>query len=483
MARTARATLDPAVIKKLDEALHGEIVMPENDRYDAARSVYNAAIDRYPSVVAYCTGAADIFACIRFAQENDIVAAVRCGGHSIAGNSVCDDGIVIDLSQMNGIRIDPRNRRVAAQGGTKWGALDHETDAFGLATVGGVYSKTGIGGLTLGGGVGWLMRKHGLTCDNLLGVDMITADCELIRADPEENADLFWAMRGAGHNFGVVTTFEYRLFELRSQLLAGGVFFHGERRREAIEFYREWARTEPDEITSFLVFLNVPYSPHFADELHGQPAVGIAACHTGTIKEAEAALRPLRDWAEPILDTIQPTRYPVLQQMSDPEWPPGLRHHWKSIFLNDSDSLADVILDYCGRYEAPRLGVDAADDVSPQPINYFEIGHMGGAVGRVGGNDTAFNHRDATYLANLTPVWTHPDDSERMVDWARSFWNSLEPFSPGVGYVNYFTDEGEDRVRLAYGPQKYHRLAALKATYDPSNFFRLNPNIRPNEDA
>lgn len=474
------AALDPAVVERLRGRMRGRVIEPADPAYDEARSVYNAMIDKRPALIARCAGVGDVLACIELAHEHELLVAVRGGGHSVAGRSVCDGGLVIDLSPMDGIRVDPVRRTARAEGGVTWGAFDHETSAFGLATTGGVVSTTGIAGLTLGGGIGWLMRKHGLTCDNLLSVDLVTAEGRFVRASEDENPDLFWGVRGAGANFGIVTSFEYRLHPLRERVLAGLLLYPGERRRDVLRLYNEWAQAEPDELTSFLVFLNAPALPSLPPEHRGKPVVGLALAHSGPLEEAERAIRPLRERAEPIVDLIAPVPYPALQRMSDDDWRWGNRNYWKPEFLGDlSESLIDTILEHCDRFVPPTFEPRQGGPIAAQPINYCELGHLGGAVGRVGESETAFGHRDAPYLANITAVWTLEEETDRLVSWARDFSRALQPFSHGAGYVNYFVDEDEERLRAAYGAEKYERLVDLKTKYDPANFFRLNENIVP----
>jgi FAD/FMN-containing dehydrogenase len=382
---------------------------------------------------------------------------------------------------MRGVRVDPAARTVRAEGGAGWGDFDHATAAFGLATTGGVVSTTGIGGLTLGGGIGWLQGKYGLTCDNLLSVDVVTADARFVKASETENPDLFWGIRGGGGNFGIVTSFEYRLHPIGERILAGALLYPGEKARELLLAYGQWAEVEPDEITSFMVFLTAPSWPTLPERLHGKPMVGLGAAHCGTLAEAEKALAPLRELAEPVLDLIAPVPYTTLQRMSDDDWRPGLLNYWKPEFLQPmSEALADTIVEHTGRFVAPVLDDRPTDVIAAQPVNCFEIGHMGGATRRIGEMDTAYSRRDADYLVNITSVWTREEESERMVAWARDFSQALRPFSAGGGYVNYFvSDDGEERVKATYGPEKYGRLARLKAKYDPANFFSLNPNIKP----
>ena len=477
------AVLTDAMAAELESRLHGRIIRPDDPDYDEARSVYNRMIDRRPALIARPAGTADVVACVAFARGHDLQVSVRGGGHSVAGRAVCDDGLVIDLSDMNAVHVDPVRRVARAQGGATFAALDHETCAFGLAAVGGVVSTTGIAGLTLGGGIGWLQSKYGLTCDNVLLAEVVTADARVVKASATENEDLFWGLRGGGGNFGIVTWFEYRLHPIPDQILAGPLLYDGDKASELLRWYGDWTKAEPDEITSFMVFLNTPAWPILPERLHGKPMVGLAVAYCGSLKDAERAYQPIRQAAEAELDLIEPVPYTKLQTMSDYDWRPGRLNYWKPSFLQPmSEGLADTIVENVGCFVPPDLGDESADVISAQPTNCFEIGYMGGATRRVGENDTAYSRRDADYLINVTSVWEKPEESERMIAWAQKFSKALRPFEVGGGYVNYFSsDEGDERVRATYGPEKYARLAALKQKYDPTNFFRLNPNVKPSD--
>jgi FAD/FMN-containing dehydrogenase len=468
-------------VSKLRSNFSGELIEPASPGYDDARTVYNAMIDRRPALIARCSGVADVLACVELGHEAEVIVSIKGGGHSVAGNAMCDDGLVIDLSQMNGIRVDPARRTVRAQGGVTWGLFDRETTAFGLATTGGVVSTTGIAGLTLGGGLGWLTRKYGLSCDNLLSADVVTADGRFLTANEDENADLFWALRGAGSNFGVVASFEYQLHPIGEQILTGVLLFPGDLRREVLRFYGEWSQVEPDEITSFLILLDAPEIPAIPDEHHGKPIAGLAFAHCGSLEEAEKAVEPLRKFGPPLAEFVQPMRYVDFQTMSDNDWRFGNRNYWKPEFLQEiSEAMIDTILENAAAFVPPNFQPQEGENLSAQPINYFEIGHMGGAAGRVGEMDTAFGHRDAPYLVNITSVWEDPSEDERMIAWARSFSQALQPFSAGGGYTNYFSpEEPQERLRASFGEEKFERLVDLKTKYDPENFFRRNQNIKP----
>ena len=444
----------------------GELIRRDHPSYDGARRVWNGAIDRHPALIARCTGVADVLAVVRFAREHDFLVAVRGGGHNVAGTAVCDDGVVIDLSPMKAMRVDPIARTARAQPGLLWGEFDHETQAFGLAAPGGIVTHTGIAGLTLGGGLGWLMRRYGLTCDNLLSADVVTADGELVRASADENTDLFWGLRGGGGNFGIVTSFEYQLHPVGPTLMAGVILHPAAMAREVLDFYRHFISSAPDELMSIVVLRMAPSAPFLSPEIHGQPVVIIAVCYAGTVDEGERALAPLRRFGEPLADLIQPTLYASHQSMIDASVPHGLGYYWKSEYLRPlSDELIDTLVAHAWRVATPE--------------SYTAMFHMGGAVGREDREGSAFEDRYAAHAMTIDGVWSDPDASEPCMAWARNFWDAVRPHSTGRVYVNFLGEEGQDRVRAAYGAQKYERLRALKRKYDPTNFFRVNQNIVP----
>ena len=466
---------------QLEARLHGRVIRPDDSDYDEARTIYNRMIDRRPALIARPRGTADVVTCVDFARTHEVQVSVRGGGHSVAGRAIAENGLVIDLSDMNAVHVDPERRVARAQGGTLFATLDHETSAFGLACPGGVVSTTGIAGLTLGGGIGWLHNKYGLTCDNLISAEVVTADARVVTASETENDDLLWGLRGGGGNFGIVTWFSYRLHPIPDRILAGALLYDGELADELLHWYGDWTKEEPDEITSFMVFLNAPAWPNLDERLHGKPMVGLAAAYCGSPEDGERAFRPIREAAKAEMDLIEPIPFTTLQSASDHDWRPGRLNYWKSSFLEPmSDGLADTIIEQVGCFVPPDLDDELTDVISAQPTNCFEIGYMGGATRRVGEMDTAYSRRDAEYLINVTSVWEKPDESERMIGWAKGFAEALHPFEVGGGYVNYFTsDEGQERVRATYGPEKYARLAALKQKYDATNFFNMNPNVTP----
>jgi FAD/FMN-containing dehydrogenase len=450
----------------LSRHFRGALIRPGDAAYDAQRRIWNGAIDRRPAVIARCTGAADVRAAVGFARERELVVAVRGGGHNVAGTAVCDGGIVIDLSPMKGTWVDPRARVARAQPGLLWGEFDHETQAFGLATPGGIVSHTGIAGLTLGGGLGWLMRRHGLTADNLLAAEVVTADGALVRASPEEHADLFWGLRGGGGNFGIVTSFEYRLHAVGPTVLAGVILYPAARAREVLSSYRDTIASAPDELMTIVVLRMAPAAPFLPSELHGQPVVIIAVCWSGPVEEGERAVAPLRRLGEPLADLVRPTSYVSHQALLDPSVPHGLGYYWKSEYLPPlSDALIDRLVAHAWRV--------------PTPESYAAVFHMGGAVGREDPDGSAFEDRTAAHAMTIDGVWSNPAASGACIAWARGFWDAVRPHSTGRVYMNFLGEEGEDRVRAAYGPAKYERLRALKRKYDPTNVFRMNQNIVP----
>jgi hypothetical protein len=463
--RSATA-LDDAALADLARHFRGELIRPGNPRYAAARAVWNGAIDRHPGLVARCTSATDVRAAVRFARERDLLVAVRGGGHNVAGTAVCDGGIVIDLSPMKGVWVDPGGRKARAQAGLLWGELDRETQPFGLAVTGGIISHTGIAGLTLGGGLGWLMRRHGLAADNILSADVVTADGNFLRASAEEHTDLFWGLRGGGGNFGAVTSFEYRLHPVGPIVLAGMILHPAAKVREVLGFYRDFIGTAPDELTTIVVLRVAPPAPFLPPWVHGQPVVVIAACYAGSVEDGERAVAPLRQFGAPLVDLIRPTPYVCHQSFFDPTAPHGLGYYWKSEYV---PSLSDPLIDTLAER---AWGAPTAE-------SYTIIFHLGGAVGRVDQEASAFEDRRAGHAVNIDAVWSDPARASACVAWTRELWEAVRPHSTGRVYVNFLGEEGQDRVRAAYGEAKYERLRALKRKHDPTNFFRLNQNIRP----
>ena len=454
-----RTVLPEAAVDEFTEGLRGQLILPEDNGYDEARAIWNGMIDKRPALIARCAGVSDVINSVKFARANNLLVAVKGGGHSFPGNSVCDDGMMIDLSLMTSVRVDPNKRSARAEGGVKWFDLDHETQAFGLATTGGTVSTTGIAGLTLGGGVGWICRKHGLSVDNLLSADVVTADGKFLTASATENQDLFWGLRGGSGNFGVVTSFEYQLHPVGPDVLAGLLVYPLEKAKEVLSFYQEFVSDVPDELMTSTGFAKAP---------DGQPVVVIIVCYSGAMDEGEKLLRPLREFGSPLEDDIGPMAYTTLQAMLDDDAPPGIRNYIKTNFMKGIDDDAAVMM---------------AEHFKSAPSRYsvVTIFQLGGAVSRVGKEDTAFYHRDAGYHVFLSSAWEDPGDDEKNIRWVREAWSVLQRFSPGGVYVNEMGDEQEsiERVKEAYGENTYQRLVALKNKYDPTNFFRLNPNIKP----
>lgn len=461
-----RTTLGEGSIAELAQALRGELIGPHDPGYDEARTIWNGAHDRRPALIARCAGAADVLAAVEFARSENLLVAVRGGGHSIPGFSTCDDGIVIDLSPMRGVRVDPGARTVHAQPGLTWADLDHETQAFGLAVTGGLVSTTGIAGFTLGGGIGWLMRKHGLACDNLVSADVVTADGRLVHASAQENAELFWGLRGGGGNFGVVTSFEFELHPVGPTVLGGAVFYPGERAGEILRFYREWTAQAPEELTTLVSLATAPPAPFIPEQWHGRRVVAIPALYAGPVQEGERAVRALRELGEPIADLIGPMPYTAMQSMLDALWGPGAHNYFKAGWMRGLD---DDAIDTLVRHH----------QTITSPASEIHVHHMGGAVGRVPAGATAFGDRSAPFLLNIAASTPSADGYGAMVEWAQELHRAIEPALTGGTYVNFLSAEGQERVEAAYGADTYRRLTALKDAFDPTNLFHLNQNVPP----
>ena len=452
-------------IDELRSAFRGEIVTPEDDGYAEHRKVWNGSIDRKPAMIARCAGVSDVRTAVRFARERDLLVAVRCGGHSFPGLSVCDDGMVIDLGLMRGVRVDPAAERVRAQGGVLLGDLDRETQSFGYAVPAGIVTHTGLAGLTLGGGIGWIMRKHGLTIDNLTSVDVVTADGGFVTASETENADLFWGVRGGGGNFGIVTEFEFQMHRLGPEVVAGPVFWPAEQAADVLHFYRDWLASCPDELMTIVVQRRAPDLPAVPRELVGQLVIAVAVCYAGDVAEGQRVVQPLKSFGTPVLDLCMPKPYLAHQKMFDPSFRHGCWYYVRSC---DLAALTDEVIDVVAAF-----GMQITS-----PITSVALWQMGGAVARVDEGATAFHGRHAGFTFNINGNSLTGEGFEDQRRWAREYWDALSPFHTSV-YVNFLMEEGEERVRQAYGDTKYERLKALKRTYDPTNFFRLNQNISP----
>jgi FAD/FMN-containing dehydrogenase len=457
--------VDQTALTELERSFRGQLVRPGDPAYDEQRKVWNGSIDRSPALVARCAGAADVIAAVRFARATGLVVAVRGGGHSFPGLSVCDGGVVIDLGPMNGIRVDPEARTVRAQAGVLLGELDRETQAFGLAVPSGIVTHTGLAGLTLGGGIGWLMRKHGLTIDQLLAVDVVTAEGELVRASETENPDLFWGLRGGGGNFGIVTEFEFRLNPVGPIVLAGPIFWPMSDSANVLRFYREWIAEAPDELMTIVVHRKAPSVPFVPPDLRGELVVAVVPCYAGSVDDGERVVRPLRKFGSPVLDLCEPKPFLAHQGMFDPSYPHGWSYYMRACDVAElTDEVIDITVDH-----SLRIG---------SPLTAFPIWQRGGAAARVDEQDAAFHGRAAGYTFNIAGATESAEGFDEEREWVRAFWAALAPHHTSV-YVNFLMDEGEQRIRHAYGDQKYDRLKALKRRYDPDNFFRHNQNIAP----
>lgn len=446
-------------------AFRGEVLGPADPGYDVHRQIWNGAFDRHPAVIARCAGVADVITAVKLGRSSGLPVAVRSGGHSFPGLSVADDALMIDLSPMKGVRVDPERRTARVQAGVLLGELDREAQAFGLAVPSGIVTHTGVAGLTLGGGIGWIMRKHGLSVDQLVSVDLVTADGEFVKASADENAELFWGIRGGGGNFGIVTEFEFRCVPLGPQVLAGPVIWPMEKSGEVMRFYRDWVAEAPDELMTILLHRKAPPLPIIPAELHGKPVVMVIPCWIGDFDEGERFLRPLRAFSSPVADLCLPKPFLAHQAMLDPSFVPGRWYYFKSCDIAElTDEVIDITMERSLQIESP--------------LTSFPIWQMGGAVSRVGDDETAFNGRTAGFTYNIGASTATSEGFEQEREWVRSFWSALEPWHQGV-YVNFLGDEGADRIRQSYGPEKYERLVALKRQLDPDNFFRINQNIAP----
>ena len=445
-----------SALQQFKKNIRGEVVQPGDADYDPTRKVWNRMIDKRPALTARCLGTADVIQCVKFAREHTLVVSVRGGGHNIAGNSLCDDGLVIDLSCMKGIHVDPMRHKARAQAGVKLGEFDRETQVFGLATTMGVATDTGVAGITLGGGYGWLDGKFGLACDNLVSAEVVTAEGKVLTASADENPDLFWGLRGGGGNFGIVTSFEFQLHPV-GPVLGGAFFYSMDVANTAFRFFDEFSRECPDEISTFLAGAPAP---------DGTPCVGIALCYCGKLETGEELLKPLRKFAAPIADMVARRTYVEMQRLFDDAFTPGRFYYWKSSLLREIKQGAADILTECTR-KMPMT-----------PGSFFYLQQLHGVAGRVKPTGTAFPHRYDHYNCGAMAGWDNSSDTERNIRWSRESWAAMQPFCQHDAYVNDLGEEGEQRVREAYG-QNYERLAALKQKFDPTNFFRINQNIKP----
>jgi FAD binding domain/Berberine and berberine like len=469
MATTAaQIDLDRTALRgalgELERTFNGRLVCPGDSTYDEHRRVWNGSIDRSPAWIARCAGPGDIAAVVKFARETGVPLAVRGGGHSFPGLSTTDGGVIADLAPMKGIHVDPERRLARAQAGVLIGELDRATQPFGLAAPAGIVTHTGLAGLTLGGGIGWLMRKHGLTIDRLMEVELITAEGELVRASEDENSDLFWGVRGGGGNFGIVTEFEFRLAQVDPILLAGPILWPIEDSPRLLRFYRNWIAEAPDDLMTIVVHRRAPPLPFVPPELHGELVVGVVCCYAGPVEDGERVVRPLRRFASPVLDLLEPKPFTEHQAMFDPSFPHGWWYYMRACDVSElTDDVIDITVEHSMRIRSPRTA--------------FPIWQLGGAVAEVGEDETAFHGRSGGHAFNITGATESAEGFDEERQWVRDFWSALEPHHSSV-YVNFLMEEGEERVRQAYGAEKYTRLKALKRRYDPGNLFRLNQNIR-----
>ena len=462
-------SVEGRVLESLDGGFLGELVTPGDPDYEVRRRVWNGMVDRRPAVIARCVAEGDVVAALGAAREHGLVVAVRGGGHNVAGNAICDGGLVIDLSALKRIEVDATTRTARVQPGVLLGELDRATQAVGLATPTGNVSLTGVAGLTLGGGLGWIARKRGPACDNLIAADVVTADGERVRASVEENPDLLWGLRGGGGNFGVVTSFEYRLHPVGPEVIAGGVLHSFADAAEVFRFFADFVATAPEELSvvasTFRASAGMPIPAELVDQL----VIVLAVCYAGDRADGERALAPLRAFGRPLADFIAPMPYTALQSASDASYPDGRHNYWKSHFVDEiNDDVIATLLDH-----APRM---------TSPLSSFYFQHLGGAISRGRADEAAFGHRDAVFDFTILTVWEDPAETDTHVTWARDLFGAIQPHATGV-YVNNLGVEGSDRVKAAYAPDTYRRLVALKDIYDPQNVFRLNQNIAPSHLA
>jgi FAD/FMN-containing dehydrogenase len=457
--------LRSAEMDRLASTFRGQLLTAESPAYDQARSIWNAMIDRRPALIARCTGTADVLRAVDFAREHSLLVAVRGGGHNVAGNAVCDGGLVIDLSGMRWVRVDPEARTAHVGPGATLGDFDHEAQAFGLATPLGINSTTGVAGLTLGGGFGWLTRKYGMTVDNLVSAEIVTADARRLRASEEQNSDLFWGIRGGGGNLGVVTSFEFRLHPVGPEVFCGLIVYPFDQARKVFDGYRQFVSQSPEELSVWALLRKAPPLPFLPEHIHGKEIMALAVFWSGKPADGAKATEPLRGFGRPVGEHLGVQPYVAFQSTFDPLLTPGSRNYWKSHdFAELADEAIDVILGFAGRLPSPQCEIF--------------IGQLGGAMSRLDPAETAYPHREANFVMNFHGRWSEARQDEECISWAREFFRSTAPYATGGVYVNFLSQDERDRVQAAYG-KNYERLAQLKAKYDPNNFFRLNQNIQP----
>jgi FAD/FMN-containing dehydrogenase len=445
--------------------LRGEVILPGDNNYESERKIWNGMIDKKPGMIVLCKGNSDVIYSVKFARRHNLLISVRGGGHNVAGNAVCNGGMMISLIYMKGIIVNPSEKTVIAQPGVSWGEFDKETQAFGLAAPGGIVSTTGISGFTLGGGFGWLTRKYGFASDNLISADIITADGKFLTVNNSENQDLFWGIRGGGGNFGIVTSFKFKLHNVGPNVTAGLAAYKASDAQSVIKFYKEFVENSPDELSAGLILRLAPPAPFLPQEIHGKPIVGIGICYSGNPEEGLKLAEPLKKFGNPIADTISIKPYILHQAMFDAGQLPGNHYYWKSEYLKElSDGLTNTVLEHLEKITSP--------------LSMFQFLKLN-TNQSISETDSAVSHRSANFIVNINAGWQNPDESQKHIKWARDTWNAVRPYSMGGVYVNFLSeDEGDDRVRSAYGIN-YEKLVSLKNKYDPTNFFRLNQNIKP----
>jgi len=458
--------LSDSAVKQFKQKLRGQIIQKGDDDYDNARKVFNAMISKKPLMIVKCADQDDVIKCVNFGRENNLLIAVRGGGHNGGGLSICDDGIVIDLSMINAVEVDAVKKEVVVGGGCTWGRVDQATHVFGMAVPSGIISTTGVGGLTLGGGVGHLTRKYGLTIDNLLGADVVLADGSVVRASADENPDLFWAIRGGGGNFGIITSFTYKLNPV-DKVYAGPMLWHIDKATDILKWYRDFIKSAPEEINGWFLFLIVPPGPPFPEPLHLKNMCGIIWTYTGTQEEGEKALKGIREKYPPDLDLVGMLPQPVLNSMFDGLYPPGHQWYWRADYVNE---LSDEAI-------AAHLKFGSNIPTMQSSMHMYPVN---GRAAKPGNNDTAWSYRDATWAQVIVGVDPDPANKEKITQWTKDYWDAVHPFSAGGAYVNFMMEEGAERVKATYRGN-YDKLAAIKNKYDPSNLFRVNQNIKPAE--
>lgn len=452
--------IDKVSVETFEENLRGSLLLPDSTGYDEARCIWNAMIDRRPALIARCAGTADVAYAVNFAREHDLLLAVRGGGHNVAGNAVCEGGLMIDLAEMRGVHVDANTGRAQAQGGATWGDFDAETQLFGLATTGGLISDTGVAGLTLGGGIGWLSPSYGLACDNLISVDLVTAEGEVLKASTSENSDLFWGLKGGGGNFGVATSFEFQVYPVGPILFGGMTLYSLDEAADVLTHFLGFMSDAPDSLGALAAFTTTP---------DGLPTLALIGVYNGPLSDGEEALRELREFRKPLLDTFGPWSYRKIQTLFDAGAPPGLRYYWKSSFIDDLPG------------EAVGVVIEQARN-RPSAKSKIFLEFLGGALARYPRDSAVFDHRTSPYNLLIIGSWDDRQEDEANREWTRDTWQAMQPYASEGVYVNYLgteVDEGADRIPAAYGPGKLEKLVALKRKYDPTNLFMMNQNIRP----